>query len=939
MSNPESLLWAPRRRKVARVIDDEPRLPALATELESSEGVSPQQQSYVGGVPARNKQSEYSQSEPILDTESLAQQQQEWESRLPVEQRETSRTSSVTLLEPGHFEEWREPRSDDESQTEVSQITPLYSDEESEAEVTLQLEETEENTSLIELEHTFYQSFAEPENEKELELEPGSSQLEQTKEGMTITQQRMPFANEDFAPQFDEEEPDLDRYFEDLEELFEQAKVEEDKKKKHYGQRYVKARTARVWKAVDAYENGTYEEWKREIYRLYPGSGAGAEDLYSRAGLANLVKTWRERTFKSIGDWAKFMAEFQMQSRWLMAKKRLSEYERNQMTYDVLDAGIKGRVELRLIAKNPDTRADEYTLEMIDAAVRTELHGTSTKETKPNPAGVAGVSIKSEDVVEMFAKALERVANVQASNARTAGAPPVSTTARPVSMGCHYCNEVGHSIAVCKAVEEDVRAGKIKRNVQGRVVLPSGAVVPKTLPGNCIRDRVSEYHKQNPGNTAAGSLSYTPAAPASTMLLGIINKSPSIPDKEEAAAHSLTAAEMSQIQELERQIFAIKSRAAGGGPVRRSPRHQAGVSTSREVPSSARIEEVPDEDAPKSETATTTSSQPPIQLPISATRSVTETARDEEPKTRSGAAAESVSEHPFAKAKDATYLPPDTRNVGALPPKDAKGPAYRTVAPIESQAVAEKVVEHFLKAPAPPMTNGEMLALVPEARTQIRNLLTPKRVAQDKAAALVQAEGQNPVLPPPSELLELPEGTPGVIRIKDPVEVYISNLAPGQQPKPITVAAESHALRALMAFVGRRAEVECIIDPGSQIISMSEETCHALGLEYDPTIILNMQSANGGVDPSLGLARNVPFVIGSLTLYLQVHVIRNAAYDILLGRPFDVLTESVVRNYKNATQTITLHCPNTDQVTTVPTFERGSPRFARRLWQNPSEGF
>ena len=31
-------------------------------------------------------------------------------------------------------------------------------------------------------------------------------------------------------------------------------------------------------------------------------------------------------------------------------------------------------------------------------------------------------------------------------------------------------------------------------------------------------------------------------------------------------------------------------------------------------------------------------------------------------------------------------------------------------------------------------------------------------------------------------------------------------------------------------------------------------------------------------------------------MYLQVHVISLPAYDVLLGWPFDVLTESVVRN-------------------------------------------
>ena len=88
-----------------------------------------------------------------------------------------------------------------------------------------------------------------------------------------------------------------------------------------------------------------------------------------------------------------------------------------------------------------------------------------------------------------------------------------------------------------------------------------------------------------------------------------------------------------------------------------------------------------------------------------------------------------------------------------------------------------------------------------------------------------------------------------------------------------------------------------------------------------------MQSANGGVDRSLGLARNVPFAIGDMVFYLQVHVIREAAYDILLGRPFDVLASSIVRNYKNEDQTITLHCPNTGRCVTIPTLPRGRPRF------------
>jgi hypothetical protein len=95
---------------------------------------------------------------------------------------------------------------------------------------------------------------------------------------------------------------------------------------------------------------------------------------------------------------------------------------------------------------------------------------------------------------------------------------------------------------------------------------------------------------------------------------------------------------------------------------------------------------------------------------------------------------------------------------------------------------------------------------------------------------------------------------------------------------------------------------------------MSEAVCHDIGLAYDPSIKLNMQSANGEVDQSLGLARNIPCKINSITLYLQIHIIRSPAYDILLGRPFDVLTESTVKNFLTRTKPSLLSTPTLNAV-------------------------
>ena len=47
----------------------------------------------------------------------------------------------------------------------------------------------------------------------------------------------------------------------------------------------------------------------------------------------------------------------------------------------------------------------------------------------------------------------------------------------------------------------------------------------------------------------------------------------------------------------------------------------------------------------------------------------------------------------------------------------------------------------------------------------------------------------------------------------------------------------------------------------------------------------------------------------------------------------DVLTESVVRNFANEDQTITIFDPNTGRRATVPTSPRGRPR---RVVQRPS---
>ena len=171
---------------------------------------------------------------------------------------------------------------------------------------------------------------------------------------------------------------------------------------------------------------------------------------------------------------------------------------------------------------------------------------------------------------------------------------------------------------------------------------------------------------------------------------------------------------------------------------------------------------------------------------------------------------------------------------------------------------------------------------------------------------------------------------PRAIIIEDPYEVYLHTALEDHSSDCLTVAKESSALHTILPLINHNQYVELVLNPGSQVIVMSEATCHALALTYNPRIRLCMQLANHEVDETLDLTRNVLILISDITLYIRFHIVCNLAYNVLLGRPFDILVKSIVRNYSNKDQTIMIHDPNSRRIAMVPTFLCGThPQTAR----------
>jgi hypothetical protein len=416
--------------------------------------------------------------------------------------------------------------------------------------------------------------------------------------------------------------------------------------------------------------------------------------------------------------------------------------------------------------------------------------------------------------------------------------------------------------------------------------LPNGQFCPRSIPGRWIKERIDEWHKRNPSTAAHMLYGISPSPITSQTSFHPVLTSQILPASQ---------AEEQRIEELERELFALRSgRKLSPGIVHR-PTDEADVPRLPKdlpAPPVVMIPPLPASYGP-----------PKASKPSNLESTQTPAAKIVEPPV-----------HPFAKASETVYKPPHERNFAG---KSKDAPAYHTHIPIQSPAIANEVYNRSMKSPCVTLTPEELLSISPEVRSKLRDAVTPKRTPNEQASTsttVLSTEASNQETSSVSE---------------DFFESYINSLHANEVPQKFIVAKESHALRSLLVQVNHHNFVEGVIDPGSQIIAMSEEVCHELGLAYDPSIKLNMQSANGEVDSSLGLSHNVPCKIGTITIFLQIHVIRAPAYDMLLGRPFDVLTRSLIKNFANEDQTITIRDPNSHRTITIPTIPRGPPRFLR----------
>ncbi|KAI0633139.1 hypothetical protein C8Q77DRAFT_1058885 [Trametes polyzona] len=691
---------------------------------------------------------------------------------------------------------------------------------------------------------------------------------------------RLPPRGASGAPSFDPNHPQtLLDFFEDLEYMLQEAGIVDDQIRKTHAVRYAPSNEKLLWRQFKTFEaDRSYDDFKREVIREYLGDDG--KRLYSIGDLKVLVEEASHETFRSASEFKGYSRRFRIVADYLVKHDVLRNDERDRLFLKGLPMGFREQVLERLKVKCPDVLAPRqpYSVEQVTAAAEFVLDSqdedaplppTTQSHIGSDPAAVARLAGTATPQVKSESLQLAEALNAMAQAVALLHQQRPANAPPARQMPPHLA-DASSPRGQCHYCGEATHI--IRRCPQVEADTAAG-LVKRNEAGQVVLASGSYVPSAIPGASLRERVheyyrQHPDARPRST---------PSAPQLlfEPVAVSSLPTAPTAQNEQCDSKSHQRS--------LRRYRRPLHGLRRSPTNPPSAR--------------ETRSAWMPTI-------------------------------EHPFRDVPDATYAPPTLRNYGLPPPAAAKATtaapkkndaAYRSFVPVYDPKHAREVFRRCLQTPTS-LTLEELLALSPEIRHATREACSTRQIPVEDPKADTNNAGAGSQPKPP----------PGSLVIGDPADGFLKTCPHGHESlPPLATAVNSSAIRAIEGTFKDNTRVSCILDSGSAIISMSEGLCHALGLAYDPSVILHMQSANGETNPSLGLARNVPVRFGTIVVYLQFHVIRSPAYDVLLGRPFDVLTESVVQTFGDGTQTITLHDPNSDIVTKVPTLPRRPPEFAR----------
>ena len=237
----------------------------------------------------------------------------------------------------------------------------------------------------------------------------------------------------------------------------------------------------------------------------------------------------------------------------------------------------------------------------------------------------------------------------------------------------------------------------------------------------------------------------------------------------------------------------------------------------------------------------------------------------------------------------------------SMPPKPApEEHKHRYQSSIETSIKVSDLVEQALDSKIT-LSTRELLATSPEIRRHVKDLIASKKVA----ANLLETEQVN------SYLNTCFEENPA------------SSFYDAERYNPLSPSAvPSLPLRVIFPTFATGVEPECILDGGAQVVVMRRDVWEKLRSPITSSKAMSMESANSTTAMTLGLIENQPVKLGPVTIYLQIQVVDNAPFEVLLGRPFFDVTSCTEISRSGGSHEIHIKDPKTGVSYAFPTEPR-----------------
>lgn len=410
----------------------------------------------------------------------------------------------------------------------------------------------------------------------------------------------------------------------------------------------------------------------------------------------------------------------------------------------------------------------------------------------------------------------------------------------------------------------------------GRIVMPDGSYIPRFGEGKNLMEKLDAYYRQSPVQPVQQQNGRDAPPHATSMWFSSYNSEPA------ASSYYAGATVEEVLDEDSEDTYVLVNEGAPRRSSRLNPERTRVSDKARPVerqrPPPGPPKAVP---APRSPT-------PPVQQ----------------------------SAHPSTPAETdeeivKTIASPATRQQGSWDDRTEFSrreppPQFQFHTPIEDPKVIEAILQRSMETKFL-ISQNELLSLSRDLRKQYKDLVSTKRIPM---VGLV--ETADPDFPQDME-------TSYVLRYENNEETLLT-------------ASPLESLRTIHPVVNGLDKVECVLDQGSEIIAMNKGLWQELGVHMEREKAITMEAANSSKNFTAGLVEDLKFTIGGIDLFLQVQVVDNAPFEILIGRPFFRLTSCTTQDYADGTQDLTITCPNTGRCITIPT----TPKKKKN---SPSVGF